>query len=55
MWFTYVAWSVTHYWVESLWLKPQWGQDCPYPSTPTPRPTQCPVEWVPRLFPRAWH
>ena len=26
MWLTYVAWSVTHYWVEGLWLKPQWGQ-----------------------------
>jgi hypothetical protein len=29
----------------------QWGRDFLYPSTPAPRPTQPPTQWLPGLFP----
>ena len=40
------------YWLESLWFECRWRRSIPDPSTPVPRTTQPPVQWLPDLFSR---
>ena len=39
----------TRYGLEGLGIESRWGRDFPHLSTPSLRPTQPPVKWVPGL------
>jgi hypothetical protein len=43
--------TATRYRLDGPGIESLWRRDFPQPSNPTPKPTEPPVQWVPRLFP----
>ena len=44
----------TRYGLNCQGFEPRWGRKCAYPTRPTPRPNQPPVEWAPGTWAGMW-